>query len=171
MQSAETAKSVEIAKVPQRKYYRLNQEARTNPDAVVVHCSDPGFQEAFRLFLKEELGIEHYAPIVVPGSVSSVAPELVMPKHLKTLKDHIEFMIEHGKAPKLILINHEDCKMYSKLHKAVARVLKLKQADDLVKAASLFKKLIPMLAHVNVYMARLDEEKKDENKIYFEKLI
>ncbi|OHA14779.1 MAG: hypothetical protein A3G49_03570 [Candidatus Sungbacteria bacterium RIFCSPLOWO2_12_FULL_41_11] len=171
MESTETAKSTETPKSPQRKYYPLHQEARTNPDAVVVHCSDPGFQEAFRLFLKGELGIEHYAPIVVPGSVSSVAPELVMPKHLKTLKDNIEFMIERGKTPKLILINHEDCKMYAKLHKAVARVLKLKQANDLVKAASLFKKLIPVLTHVNVYMARLDEEKKDENKIYFEKIV
>src|SRR3989338_9922672 len=117
----------------EKNYYPFHEKAGV--DAVVVYCSDPRFQEAFRLFLKKELSIEYYAPIVVPGSISSIGLELVMPKHLKTLKDQIEFMVTHGKSPRLILINHEDCRAYEKLHKIVAQLLKKKQADDLVKAA------------------------------------
>ena len=152
-----------------RKYYPFHDGAK--PDAVVVHCSDPRFQEAFGRFVKEELGIEHSAPIVVPGSVSSVGVELVMPKHLKTLKDNVEMMLSMGKEPRLILINHEECKAYAKLSGFFKKAVHLQQADDLLRAAMLFKKFVTIPLHVSVYMARIDRTRPAAEQIYFDKLV
>jgi len=153
----------------ERKYYPFHDGVK--PDAIVVHCSDPRFQDAFRLFSQEELKIEHPAPIVLPGSVSSVGVDFAMPKHLKTLKDQVEFMLRAGKEPKLVLINHEDCKAYEKLRGFFKKAIHNQQADDLVKAAGLFKKLVPALTHVRVYMARLDPNQPIEKRVYFEKIV
>ena len=151
------------------KYYPFYEGAK--PDAVVVHCSDPRFQEAFRGFIKDELKIAHPAPIVVPGSVSSVGLELVMPKHLKTLKDNVQMMLSMGKEPRLVLINHEECKAYGKLSSLFKKAIHLQQADDLLRAASLFKKFITIPLHVSVYMARLDKSRPVSEQVYFDKLV
>lgn len=158
-----------VKEAVERKYYPFHDGVK--PDAVVVHCSDPRFQEAFGRFVKEEIGVVHAAPIVVPGSVSSVGLELVMPKHLKTLKDQVEMMLSMGKEPRLILINHEECKAYSKLSSLFKKAVHLQQADDLLRAAMLFKKFVTIPLHVSVYMARLDKNQPTEKKVYFEKIM
>ena len=153
-----------------KNYYPL--EVHASVDAVVVHCSDPRFQEAFRRFVREELGVIHPAPITIPGSVSSVGTELLIPAHLKTLKGQIEFMMKHSKEPRLILINHEDCKMYESLHTKIAHaLLHKKQAVDLVKAAALLKRIMPHLPAISVYMARIDNTRPEKERVYFEKLM
>ncbi len=151
-----------------RKFYSFQD--RTQPDAIVVHCSDHRFQEAFRLFVKDELKIESPAPIVIPGSISSVGLELVMPKHAKALKDYVEFMVEHGKAARLVLINHEDCKMYEKLRSYFHLALLQQQTHDLLLAVQFFKKFLPHWLAVEVYMARLEATDPKAKKVYFEKL-
>lgn len=153
----------------ERKTYPLIET--DGADAVVIHCSDPRFQEAFRAFVKNELKIQHPAFIVIPGGVSSVGAELFAPKHLKTLKDQIEFMMAHSKYPRLILINHEDCKMYGKLYDLVNKKVGLHQhqIEDLKKAVELFKKYVPAANAIEIYMARLDQSQP--NKIYFEKIV
>lgn len=151
-----------------RKFYSFQDGVQ--PDAIVVHCSDPRFQEAFRLFVKEELKIEHPAPIVIPGSISSVGLELVMPKHAKALKDYVEFMVEHGKTARLVLINHEDCKMYEKWRSYFRLALLQQQVQDLLLAARFFKKFLPQWLTVEVYMAKIDATDPKNRKIYFEKL-
>ncbi|QQG45629.1 MAG: hypothetical protein HYW89_01775 [Candidatus Sungiibacteriota bacterium] len=154
-----------------QRYYPLNDSAKI--DAVVVHCSDPRFQEAFRRFIKEELKMEHPAPLVVPGSISSVGLELAMPKHLKTLKDQVAFMLKHGERPRLVLINHEDCRAYAAFHGKLMHLLLNRQLADLRKAAQIFQKIVPTLSNlpISVYMARLDDKKPPEERVYFEKIV
>ncbi|MBN1326039.1 hypothetical protein JW977_03635 [Candidatus Falkowbacteria bacterium] len=140
-------------------------------DAIIVHCSDPRFQEAFKSFVKNELKIQHPAYIVVPGSVSSVGAELFAPKHLKTLKDQIEFMLKHAKQPRLIIINHDDCQMYGKIHNLVCKKISISehQINDLKKAVELFKKYVPAANNIEIFMARLDQSQP--KKVFFEKIV
>ena len=156
--------------MPDRKYYPFADVS--GADAVVVHCSDPRFQEAFKEFVRDELGIEHPAYIVVPGSVSSVGLELVMPKHLKTLKDQVEFMVAHAKHPRLVLINHEDCAAYGRLHELIHQKVNIpaRQLEDLKKAVEVFRKYIPALNNIEIYLAHLDPKMPADSKVYFEKI-
>ena len=156
--------------MPDRKYYPFADVA--GADAVVVHCSDPRFQEAFKNFVKDELKIEHPAYIVVPGSVSSVGLELVMPKHLKTLKDQVEFMLAHAQQPRLVLINHEDCAMYGRLQELLMQKVNIpqRQLEDLKKAVEIFRRYIPALNNIEIYLARLDKGMPANSRVYFEKI-
>ena len=150
-----------------RKYYELDEEGII--DGLVIHCSDPKWRKAFEKFLEEELGLNHYALIAIPGSVSSVSVEMTLPKRLKVLKDYMEFMIEHGKPPRLVIINHEGCRMYRNLERFFRLAVERQQTEDLAKAAGLFKKLFPSLADIQIYMARIDRARTTA-PVYFEKV-
>lgn len=153
----------------ERVYYPYHEEAAL--DAIVVYCSDPRFQEAFQAFPKLELGIEHVAPIVIPGSASALGVDMAMPKRLKALRDYIEFMASQGKDPRLIIINHEGCRMYARLEGLLRHVIPHQQMDDLRNALQAFPKWIPSLKKVEVYMARLAAvEGNPGKKVYFEKV-
>lgn len=78
-----------------------------SPDAVVIHCSDARFQEAFRNYIAD-LGIKYPAPIIIPGGVH----DLISPARIKaarSLKEQIEFMVKHGGVNRVIIIGHENC--------------------------------------------------------------
>ena len=42
-------------------------EAKIANRAIAIHCSDHRFQEAFREFLTEGLGLVAYTPLAIPG--------------------------------------------------------------------------------------------------------
>ena len=150
-----------------RKYYSLDESGKV--DAVVIHCSDPKWRKIFEKFLEEELGLNHYALIAIPGSVSSVSVEMVLPKRLKVLKDYMEFMVEHGKPPRLVIINHDGCRMYKNLERFFRCAIDQQQTEDLAKAAGLFKKLFPSLVDIQIYMARIDRTRTID-PVYFERV-
>lgn len=54
------------------------------PRAIVVHCSDPRFQVAFRSFIQEDLKYKEgeYITIVVPGGISALSEPEAFPKKL-----------------------------------------------------------------------------------------
>jgi hypothetical protein len=61
---------------------RLYNASAGPPEAIVVHCADPRFQEAFEEFLKTELKLEKgkYIPIVISGAVASLSEPLSFPQ-------------------------------------------------------------------------------------------
>lgn len=95
--------------------YQINQ---IPPDTVVIHCSDPRFQESFRLYL-DDIGINHPELIVIPGGIH----DLVSPSRIKaarTLKEQIEFMVKNGNVHRIVIIGHEDCRWENHWQKLVS---------------------------------------------------
>lgn len=166
-EAVQEAKDEEKKEGDGKKYYPLNGDTE---DAVVIHCSDPEFQEAFRRFIAEELQIGHPAPIVIPGSISAVGIDFAMPKQLKTLKDQVMLLLDKKGEQRLVIINHESCHAYQKIRSMLSTAFGIKQEDDLKKAAVVFKKLVPALERVEMYMARVDRQRPVEEQVYFEKL-
>ncbi len=93
-----------------------------NPQAVVVHCSDPRMQAAFEQFVEHELGLAKgsYIPIVVGGGAGVLAHPEQLPKEFKFLRDRLEFYREvFPTVRRIILINHEDCHYYDSIKQKV----------------------------------------------------
>ncbi|MFA6042677.1 MAG: hypothetical protein WCV85_06275 [Patescibacteria group bacterium] len=92
--------------------YRLDN---TPSETLVIHCSSPRFQKAFRLFVTEELGIEHYTPIMIGGGAHAFGMSMFLPKNLKFLWEQIKFFVKEQKVKQIIIINHRDCQWYEKM--------------------------------------------------------
>ncbi len=152
------------------------------PKALIIHCSDPRFQEAFKNFICGNLDLAEgeYIPIVIPGSVSVIGGSIntLLPKNYKALMDQIQLMLEHNKEVplRLILINHEDCKGYAfileklkKLNSKLPDVIE-RQVSDLefaAQAISLAAKKFNIKYEFELYMARIGPD----NEIVFDKYI
>ena len=148
------------------------------PKALIIHCSDPRFQRAFREFKSKELGLEEgqYIPLIVPGSVASMCLGTFLPKNLKIMREQIELLLEHYHDPseRIILINHEECRSYGVMVARLQHVLTsdvgAKQMDDLEFAAGLIRQIATRYgAHpkIEMYMARV---RKEDGEIFFERL-
>jgi len=108
---------------PQPEHVYHLAEAR--PQAVVVYCSDPRFQRAFREFIGNELHLQEgdYIPLVVSGGVASLSEPLRLPKEFKFMKERIELFLERfGSINRIILINHEDCRHYEALKSSLGAI-------------------------------------------------
>ncbi len=106
------------------------------PQALVIHCGDPRFQTAFRRFITEELGIKHYALVVLGGGVHAFGAQTFMPKNFKILWEQVKFFVKEQGVKRVIIINHEDCGWYHKLRGFHPTVdLPLKGRLDLRQAA------------------------------------
>lgn len=134
--------------------YHLARPEET--DGLVIHCSDPRFQAAFRRFTDEELGIKNPIPIIIPGGIH----DLVSPVRIKAarqLRDQLEFMIKKSGVRRLVLLNHEDCQWYGKWNVLVQSTVGKDIAGHLVTAA---EKLVEKRFDVEVecYLAKIDGE-------------
>ncbi len=108
-----------------------------NADALVIHCSDPRFQAAFRQFIEYELGIKNPIPIIVPGGVH----DLVSPARIKAARQlwqQLEFMVVHGKVKRIVMINHEGCQWYAKWNTLVTSKVDEDIVNHLFAAAEKF---------------------------------
>lgn len=92
--------------------YRLDDRVS---DTLVIHCSSPRFQKAFRLFVTEELGIEHYTLISIGGGPHAFGMSTLLPKNLKILWEQIKFFLKNQNIKTIIFINHRDCMWYEKM--------------------------------------------------------
>jgi hypothetical protein len=149
---------------------KLNNET---PKALVIHCSDPRFQKAFKDFIHNNLGLAEgeYIPIIVPGSIASLGSSIsiLLPKRQKVLLDNIKLMFERnqGTTIRLILFNHEDCRSYAeifgKLKKYIAKlpdaiereVSDLEFAGKVIHAAAKFFKVD---CQPELYLARIGKD-------------
>jgi len=94
----------------------------TPAEALVIHCSDPRFQTAFRRFVTEELGVKNYAPLVLGGSIHAFGEQTFLPKNFKVLWEQIKFVIKNRDIRRVIIINHEDCLWYRSMSGFYSRV-------------------------------------------------
>lgn len=139
-----------------RPVYRIN---RTPPQALVIHCGDPRFQDAFRQFITSDLGISNYAPVVIGGGVHALGMQSFLPKNFKILWEQIKFFIKQQRLQQVIIINHEDCIWYEKMkgyHPGIDRLLKGKL--DMLTAAKVILKDFASV-DVRAFWAGLDGDK------------
>jgi len=105
--------------IDDKPVYRID----TRPSqALVVHCGDPRFQSAFRMFITHELGIDNYTPLIIGGGVHAFGAQSFLPKNFKILWQQIKFFVKEGRVNQVIFINHEDCKWYEKMQGLQSRI-------------------------------------------------
>lgn len=145
-----------------RPVYRLD---KTPSQALVIHCGDPGFQRAFRLFITEELGIRHYTPVVIGGGLHAFGVPFLRPKNLKVLWEQIKFFVRQGGLKQVIFINHEDCDWYARMkgHRSDVELPVLGRLDLQTAAARIAEDF--MGVDVRSFFAALDGD-----RIVFEEL-
>jgi len=142
------------------------------PDALVLHCSDHRFQEAFHDFIREELNIKMPAVIAIPGSVSSFGVQTFLPKGWHALRNQIELMTSHNKFSRVILINHEDCKGYAKIVQFLGGLSRIigEQRRHLQLIGKFIKKEYLPNSQVELYQAKIVREDNSAH-VQFEKII
>ncbi len=82
------------------------------PDALVVHCSDPRFQKHFGEFLRSRLGLETYGLIAVPGGAHFLTMLDYLPKFSWVGWRWVKFLVDFSRPRRLVLIAHDDCRWY-----------------------------------------------------------
>jgi carbonic anhydrase len=149
--------------------YPLNEK---EPDALVIMCSDYRFQEAFQLFLREELGIHRPMIIAIPGSISSIGVTVALPKSWHSMRNYIETLTGVHTVSRVVVINHDNCKGYAKLASLLGGMAKIPDAQrkHLQQMAMFVKKEYLPNANTELYQARI-VEKNGERVVEFEKVL
>lgn len=150
------------------KLYPLLEGA---PDALVIRCCDPRFGLAFDLFVREGLGVKVPCTIAVPGSISSYGASAYLPKAWSALRGHIELMTGLIKFPRVILINHDDCRGYAKVAEYLSRKISLteNQEKHLQDLAGFIRNEYLPGAKFELYQAHIVEQ-GGTRKVGFEKV-
>ena len=150
--------------------------AKAVPDAVVIYCSDPRFQDAFEKFIEGDLGLAkgQYIPFVVAGGAGALARPETLPKEFKFMKERLELFREHFKSiRRVVLINHEDCAYYKNLSSSALGSLQRFHvhlpSDDLKVVEQVFARLLSHLGiQLEMYYARFTDD--DHTQVKFEKI-
>ncbi len=124
---------------------------------LVIHCSDPRFQDAFHEFLHGHLGLERYALLAVPGGPQFLTLAEYLPKFSWTGWRWVKFLGDLGNTDRVILIAHEDCRWcqdsrFSGLHNGSHD----HQVEDLHHVSAAIGDRFPS-AHVELYYAHLTQ--------------
>lgn len=138
---------MEEEKVGNRTY----RFARTTTDVLLVCCSDPSFQTAFRRFVEAELGVKHYIPIIKPGGPYVFGRR--QSRGFKVLMEDIEFHVKESVIRRVVIIGHEECRRYKAGYGSGRRVID-KQISDLGQAALSLRSRFPKV-RVEGYFAEL----------------
>jgi hypothetical protein len=109
------------------------------PEALVIRCYAPNFQQATDQFLEKELGLPRggYIDLSVAGGVASFSEALRLPKDFRFMRENAELAMKNFKTVRsIILVSHEDCAKY----RALSEVLRFamehiseRQRNDLVE--------------------------------------
>ena len=132
-------------------------------DALIIHCVDDRFQDAFERFIAEELKIFVYNPIVIAGGALALASDHFA--RFGYIWDQIEFFIGDRGINRVILINHEDCAWYGFEHPDFKPgELKDRGRTDLSAAAANIRDKFPQV-EVICFWAELSGESISFHKI------
>ena len=146
--------------------FRTAPLARKSETAeVVVHCSDPRYQPHFQNFLRENLGLDHYALLAVPGGAHFLTLVDYLPKFSWVGWRWMKFVHDVAQAERVILIGHDDCRWYLDMrfsHDA-ARI----QERVISDLHSVRAGLVGRFPHLRVetYYARLDGDSATVQKL------
>ena len=142
-----------------------------DPDALVIHCADPRFQRAFRSFLEEELNIRMPMVIALPGVTSHFGMQMMFPKNWYAMRSHLKTMIDRHNVARVVLINHDDCKGYSKIADKLGGLVKVPdwQRKHLRGLAEFVRKEYLPSASFELYQAHIFEE-NGKRQVSFEEI-
>jgi hypothetical protein len=148
------------------------------PEAIVIYCSDPRFQPAFREFIQKELGLAEgqYIPLVIGGGAGVLAHRDQLPKDFKVLKDRLEMhLARFSSIRRVVLINHEDCQYYETLRDKLPHLFSAhlggasdKQRRDLGTVATALLGLLSSKLGMELYYARFQDP--EHTRIVFERV-
>lgn len=132
------------------------EEGKEAAGVAVIHCSDPRYQPHFQDFVRNGLGIAHYALIAVPGGAHFLTLVDYLPKFSWAGWRWVKFLMDVARPDRIILIGHNDCRWYSDFRFAPdpAR-LREKVIDDLHRVRAALRERFPA-ARIELYFARLE---------------
>ena len=78
----------------------------TDPDVLVVACSDGRFQEELDVLLREDLRVTHYDRLYLPGGAGALAPSGIEFTRAAALQKECRFLIEAHGIKRVILLFH-----------------------------------------------------------------
>ena len=150
------------------------------PQAIVVHCSDPRLQPAFENFIEHDLRLTNgsFIPIVIGGGAGVMAHPEQLPKEFKFLRDRLEFYREvFPTVGRVVLINHEDCHYYDSIKQKVFgflgqqwRGVAQHARDDLPLVSRVFGHLLSHLGMtLELYYGKFADA--DRTRMSFEKVV
>lgn len=148
-------KKVAILKdIEQDKQYPVNNQ---KPEAIVIHCVDPRFQDAFRAFVKDNFGFQNYIPVVIGGGIHAFGAESFKADYFEIIKEKVKLFVGLMDIKHLVLINHDDCKWYQQFTEHYHdgdHVTKSK--NDMVTAEDILKSELDGIT-ISSYWAKLEE--------------
>ncbi len=126
------------------KYSTINMDKKKS-EVLVVHCSDPRFQEAYRQII-DDLG-EYYDLLVFPGASKAVAENESVIDSIKLLHDLHYFKIVH-------ILDHISCGVFGEV-----RDEQIAHSDMLKLAADKLASFVPGIKVVPHLLGEKDEIK------------
>jgi hypothetical protein len=150
--------------------YPVLKEA--TPEAVVIYCSDPRFQAAFREFIEGKLGLVQgtYIPFVIDGGAGVLGRPEALPKEFKFMKERLELFKERfSSIRRIILVNHEDCTYYDLLSNKLSSLIPFHlhlPHEDMKLIHQVFTRLLSHLGmNLELYYAKFIDERHTQIKI------
>ena len=128
-------------------------------EAVVIHCGDHRFQNAFHEFLTVGLKLESYALLVIPGGGHFAAAELFMPKFAKVELQSLGFLVKRSGARRIVIFGHDDCLFFKERLQFffTEEQPNQKQFRSLLKSRSVLCERFPAVA-IEIYFADVADE-------------
>jgi hypothetical protein len=132
---------------------------------LVIHCSDPRYQAPFHEFVRNELGLDKYALLAVPGGPQFLTLGEYLPKFAWAGWRWVKFLGDLGNSARIILIAHEDCRWYldGRFGPAPAN-LREKQIRDMRRVCAALRERFGEVG-IELYYAR-----KEQGRAVFEVL-
>jgi hypothetical protein len=143
------------------KTYALSQE---KSDSLVIHCSDPRFQNAFRAFAVGELGLKVYDSLVIPGASQLLMFSDLLPKFSTAFMRSLKFLVKEHSLKRIFIITHEDCAWYGRfvpIFLAVKGSVKDQQISDLYSTKHLLEEEFAGVS-VRIFYAAINQAKEAE---------
>ncbi len=120
----------------------------------MIRCSDHRLARACEDFVEDTLLIPDYDLLVVPGGPQFLSALNYMPKFLWAGQRWMRFLIDAHEVKRVVLITHQDCGWYKRLH-GMNEDHADRQKADLLDAAVHLRELDPAL-RVDCFYASLE---------------
>ncbi len=122
---------------------------------LVVYCSDGRFVQQCDDFVEKTLKIEDYDLLAVPGGPQFLCALEYLPKLRWAGRRWLDFLVEAHRLERVVLISHQDCGWYKRLHGGNDDH-QARQMDDLRRARADLMETLPSV-RVDAYFASVED--------------
>lgn len=123
--------------------------------SLVIHCSDPRYQAAFHDFIRQDLRLDRYALVAVPGGPQLLTALEYLPKFGWSGWRWLKFLRKLGATGRVVLIAHDDCRWYQELPPDMSVPPRERQLRDLRFVCAGVRERLGT-NNVEIYYARLE---------------